>query len=205
MYVRCWNRFMKCTPVGLCVGEFAGSKPDRWHVPLVHRLRAVGQAVKALKRYIDMGRWKASGQRPILSFAPRGKFWPTGAKLSPRDEFFSQTHLVTLRPILNFSPRDKRWPPGANLFPKGWSYSLGVKFSVCPSILLNSRKCSPLLVNKGVNIPPRGQISPLGASGEVKNGPLFFNTGSSLGRDEHDRRGEHSPLRLPQEWTNSAL
>jgi hypothetical protein len=143
MYVRCWNRFMKCTPVGLCVGEFAGSKPDRWHVSLVHRLRAVGQAVKALKRNIDMGRWKASGQRPIL----------------------------------NFSPRDNRWPPGANLFPKGWSYSLGVKFSVCPSILLNSRKCSPLLVNKGVNIPPRGQISPLGASGEVKNGPLFFQHG----------------------------
>jgi hypothetical protein len=27
-------------------------------------------------------------------------------------------------------------------------------------------------VNKGVNIPPRGQISPLGARGEVKNGPL---------------------------------
>jgi hypothetical protein len=28
-------------------------------------------------------------------------------------------------------------------------------------------------VNEGVNIPPRGQISPLGARGEVKNGPLF--------------------------------
>jgi hypothetical protein len=27
-------------------------------------------------------------------------------------------------------------------------------------------------VNKGVNIPPRGQISPLGVRGEVKNGPL---------------------------------
>jgi hypothetical protein len=26
-------------------------------------------------------------------------------------------------------------------------------------------------VNEGVNIPPRGQISPLGARGEVKNGP----------------------------------
>jgi hypothetical protein len=38
-----------------------------------------------------------------------------------------------------------------------------VKFSVCPSILLNSRECSPLGVNEGVNIPPRGQISPLGA------------------------------------------
>jgi hypothetical protein len=38
-----------------------------------------------------------------------------------------------------------------------------VKFSVCPSIPLNSRQCSSLGVNEGVNIPPRGQISPLGA------------------------------------------
>jgi hypothetical protein len=30
-----------------------------------------------------------------------------------------------------------------------------VKFSVCPSILLNSRECSPLGVNEGRNIPPR--------------------------------------------------
>jgi hypothetical protein len=29
-------------------------------------------------------------------------------------------------------------------------------------------------VNEGVNIPPRGQISPLGARGEVKNGPLIL-------------------------------
>jgi hypothetical protein len=34
-----------------------------------------------------------------------------------------------------------------------------VKFSVCPSILLNNRECSPL----GVNIYPRGQILPTGA------------------------------------------
>jgi hypothetical protein len=27
-------------------------------------------------------------------------------------------------------------------------------------------------VNEGVNIPPRGQISPLGARGEIKNDPL---------------------------------
>jgi hypothetical protein len=27
-------------------------------------------------------------------------------------------------------------------------------------------------VNEGLNIPPRGQISPLVAKGEVKNGPL---------------------------------
>jgi hypothetical protein len=38
-----------------------------------------------------------------------------------------------------------------------------VKFSVCPSILLNSREHSPLGVNEGVEISPRGQISPLGA------------------------------------------
>jgi hypothetical protein len=29
-------------------------------------------------------------------------------------------------------------------------------------------------VNEGVNIPPRGLILPLGARGEVKNGPLGF-------------------------------
>jgi hypothetical protein len=44
-----------------------------------------------------------------------------------------------------------------------WSYPLRVILSICPSTLLNSRVCSPLGVNKGVNIPPRGQISPLGA------------------------------------------
>jgi hypothetical protein len=57
---------------------------------------------------------------------------------------------------------------------------MGVKLSpggeiLChPSILLNSRECSP----QGVNISPRGQISPLGVKlplgdrVEVKNGPL---------------------------------
>jgi hypothetical protein len=46
-----------------------------------------------------------------------------------------------------------------------------VKYSVCPSILLNNIECSPLGVNEGVNFTPRGQISPLGpgARGEVKN------------------------------------
>jgi hypothetical protein len=38
-----------------------------------------------------------------------------------------------------------------------------VKFSVCPSILLNSKECSPLGVNEGVNITPGLQISPPGA------------------------------------------
>jgi hypothetical protein len=67
--------------------------------------------------------------------------------------------LQSQRPILNFTPGGKLWPPG-------------VKLSVCPSILINNRECSPLGVNKGVNFTPRGQISPLGARGEVKNGPL---------------------------------
>jgi hypothetical protein len=60
---------------------------------------------------------------------------------------------------------------GAKLSPRGEVIPWGVKFSVCPSILLNSRKCSPLGVNEGVNIPPRGQILPLEARGEVKNSP----------------------------------
>jgi hypothetical protein len=86
----------------------------------------------------------SSDQRPIFNFAPRGKLTP-GAKLSPRGEF---------------CPLRVKLSPGA-------------KFSVCPSILLKIRECSPLGgVNVGVNIPPRGQISPLGARGEVKNGPL---------------------------------
>jgi hypothetical protein len=55
---------------------------------------------------------------------------------------------------------------------RGWSYPLGVKFSVRHYILQNSRKCSLLGVNEGMNIPPRGQISPLEARGEVKNGRL---------------------------------
>jgi hypothetical protein len=76
--------------------------------------------------------------RPILNFAPRGELWPQGRTLIPKGKFC---------------------PPGANFVPKGWSYPLGVKFSVRPSILLNNRECSPLEVNEGVNIPPRGQIT----------------------------------------------
>jgi hypothetical protein len=48
-------------------------------------------------------------------------------------------------------------------YPLGRSYPLGVEISVRPSILLSSRECSPPGVNKGVNISPRGHISPLGA------------------------------------------
>jgi hypothetical protein len=81
--------------------------------------------------------------------------------------------ILFLRPILNFAPRGKLWP-------QGWSYPLGVKFFVRPSILLNSRECSPLGVNEGVNISPRRQISPLGARGKVKNGPLTGHTSQLL-------------------------
>jgi hypothetical protein len=73
-----------------------------------------------------------------------------------------------LRPILNLTPRFKLWPQGrscppeVSFVPWGWSYPLGVKFSVRPFILLG-KQCSPLGggVNEGVNIPPRGQISSL--------------------------------------------
>jgi hypothetical protein len=82
--------------------------------------------------------------------------------------------LRFLRPILNFAPRGKIWSPGGNFVPWEWSYPLGVKLSVRPSILLNSRECSPLGVNERVNIPPRGQILPRGGRGEVKNGLLIF-------------------------------
>jgi hypothetical protein len=51
------------------------------------------------------------------------------------------------------------------------NFVLEVKFSVRPSILLNSRECSPLEVNEGVKLSPRGQISSLGAMSQVKNGP----------------------------------
>jgi hypothetical protein len=71
-------------------------------------------------------------QKPILNFAPRGKLWP----------------------------QERSCPPGVSFAPWGWSYPLGVKLSpgseilFCPSILLNSRECSPLGVNEGGNIPP---------------------------------------------------
>jgi hypothetical protein len=59
---------------------------------------------------------------------------------------------------------------------------LGVKFFVCPSILLNNKECLPLGVNKGVvNFTPRGQISPLGARGEVKNAPLLSRAVVGIG------------------------
>jgi hypothetical protein len=63
------------------------------------------------------------------------------------------------------------------------SNPLGVKFSVRPSILLNSRECSPLGWTKGWTFPlgdkfnPRGPSSPqgvkftLGGQGEANNSP----------------------------------
>jgi hypothetical protein len=49
--------------------------------------------------------------------------------------FFSGKNLQ--KPILNFTPRGNLWPPRAKLSPrselcslKGWSYPLGVAFSV---------------------------------------------------------------------------
>jgi hypothetical protein len=64
-----------------------------------------------------------------------------------------------LRPILNFALGANFTPRGENV-PWEGSYPLGVKFSVRPSILLNSRECSPLGVNEGASISPRGQVHP---------------------------------------------
>jgi hypothetical protein len=114
--------------------------------------------------------------RNKLFFLGRAGPWVPG---HPSQDHFGAKDEKILRPILNFAPRGKLWPRGRSC-PPGVNCPLGVKFSVCPSILLNSRQCSPRGVIEGMNIPPRGQISPLGAKftsrGEVKNGPL--NTGS---------------------------
>jgi hypothetical protein len=51
---------------------------------------------------------------------------------------FSRCAKKNLRPILNYTPRGNLWPqgrscpPGVNFVPWEWSYSLGVKLSVCP-------------------------------------------------------------------------
>jgi hypothetical protein len=93
--------------------------------------------------------------------------------LSERDRLWAWGPFLTLTLGANFDPRGGVVPQG-EFCPQGVKSSPGVKFSVRPPILLNSRECSPLGVNEGVNIPPRGQISPLGARGEVKNGPLVY-------------------------------
>jgi hypothetical protein len=61
----------------------------------------------------------------------------------------------------NFNHQWRSCPPGVKLIPYEWSYPLGRKLSVRPSTRLNSIECSLLWVNEGVNIPPRGQSSPL--------------------------------------------
>jgi hypothetical protein len=71
------------------------------------------------------------------------------------------------------SPLGANFDPWVNFLPKERSYPMGVKFYVCPSILLNSRERSPMGVNKEVNIPPRVQSSPLEANHVVKNWPLY--------------------------------
>jgi hypothetical protein len=69
--------------------------------------------------------------------------------------------------ILNFAPGCKLWPqeqscsPGVNFVP--WVKLSPWREILCwSSILLNSWECSRQGANKGVNIPPRGKISPLG-------------------------------------------
>jgi hypothetical protein len=62
------------------------------------------------------------------------------------------------------SPLGENFDPKGEVVPRGWSFALGGKFSVHPSILLNSRECSPLGVNEGANIPLEDKISPLGAN-----------------------------------------
>jgi hypothetical protein len=77
-------------------------------------------------------------------------------------------------------------PPPSELSPLGVKLSPEVKFFVRPSILLNSRECSPLDGGEQRSeylrqFNPWGPSSPLGARGGVKNGPLsmvdhgFFN------------------------------
>jgi hypothetical protein len=68
--------------------------------------------------------------------------------------------LKILRPILNFAPRGKLWPPGA-IFPLGVKLSPGGGNSLFAPPFSQTVECSPLGVNEGVNIPPRGQSSPL--------------------------------------------
>jgi hypothetical protein len=81
------------------------------------------------------------------------------------------------RPILNFTPGGGQTViPGAKMSPRGELCPLGVKISVRHSILLNGRVYSPLGINKELNIPPIGQISPLGDGDEVKNGLDFYDS-----------------------------
>jgi hypothetical protein len=85
-----------------------------------------------------------------------------------------------LRPLgENFDPQGWICTPWVNFVPKGWSYPLGGGEILCSTLyLLNSRVCSPLGMNEGVNIllgdkvHPRGPTSPLWENHVVKNFPL---------------------------------
>jgi hypothetical protein len=84
---------------------------------------------------------------------------------------FSQTRLVTLRPILNFAPRSKLRLPGAKLSPRGEFcpprgefFTSGGEILCSPVHSSKQKRVLPPGGNKGVNIPPRGQSSPLGDS-----------------------------------------
>jgi hypothetical protein len=77
---------------------------------------------------------------------------------------------LSLRPAVNFDPRRQNLTPrgevgtqGWTLSTRGWSYLPGWP-SVCPFVFLQRRAYSPVGVNEGVNISPRGQSSPLGAN-----------------------------------------
>jgi hypothetical protein len=81
------------------------------------------------------------------------------------------------------SPLGANFDPRGEVVPQGWSYPLGVKFSVRPSILLNS-SVHPWGWTKGWTFPLGDKFHPwepspllglkftLGASGEDKNGPM---------------------------------
>jgi hypothetical protein len=77
-------------------------------------------------------------------------------------------HSATWGPLLTYTLR-ANFDPRVEVVPQRWILTPGGEvilrwgFPVRPSILLNSRECSPLGVNEWVDISPRGQISPLGA------------------------------------------
>jgi hypothetical protein len=116
-------------------------------------------------------------------------YFTLGANFIPKS-FICQGEWKKLTPVhfsgpFLTSPIGVNFAPGAKLSPRGEfcvlgvKLPLGVKLSVCPSILLNSIECSPLGVNKGDKFFLLGPSSPLGASGEVKNSPQ--NHSSSAG------------------------
>jgi hypothetical protein len=120
-----------------------------------------------------------------LPSSPRSTRQPSLAPLRSTRRYNIWNKDRRQRPILNFAPRGKlcpqgrSCPPGVNFVPWGLINHLGVKFSVRPSILLNSRVFTPG-VNEGVNIHPREQISPLGAKFTLRGEVLSWETGVKL-------------------------